>query len=474
MNDATVRRKSLLKWVGRLGAAYFAVCLLAWAAVLALALWPSWRHGHMPEADGVDWPMFLHALPTLALTAGFAMAVRSLRGDTQRTIWLLAIATLGTITFAVVEIGFGFYNMRLGERNVYLNWLWYIEKVGPERGDALVYGYIDPNGEVVIPPRLGQANPFREGLAAVQEGGLYGFVDKSGAYVIEPQFQYADGFSEGMARVVLDKWGKDGYINRSGELIVPPRFTTARRFSEGLAAVRDEQGRWGYIDKSGDYVIEPEWMETHTFSGGLGLAEKDDVLFVIRRSDLSIAEVETKGYTSWTRPFTEGLAPVQIGFSWGYVDGDGRFAISPQYEWAFNFHDGLALVETKDGFGYIDKSGRFVIGPLKAKQGLTSLVIGPMTASAGSFSEGLVPLTTNNGKWGYRARWRTDYCDRNGRTVITTDFMQAQAFSDELAAVRSVSGKWGYINKRGNVVISPQFVSAGPFSEGLACVGVRL
>ena len=427
----------------------------------------------MPEVDGVDWVMFLHVLPALALMTGFAVAARSVNKNARRAIRLLAIATLGTITLAVVEIGFGFYNMRIGERHVYINWLWYVDKVGPERGDDLVFSYIGPNGETVIPPKFEEANQFREGLAAVQKGRLYGFVDKSGDYVIEPQFHYADGFSEGMARVVLEKWGKDGYINESGEFIVPPRFTTARRFSEGLAAVRDEQGGWGYIDKSGNYVINPEWDEAHTFSGELGLAEKDDVLFVIRRNDLSRTKVETEGYTSWTRPFTEGLAPVQIGFGWGYVDGNGRFAISPQFEWAFNFNEGLALVETSDSFGYIDKSGRFVIGPFKAQQGLTSFVVGPMSASVGSFREELVPLTTGNGKWGYRARWRTDYCDRDGRTVITTDFMQAQAFSEGLAAVRSVNGKWGYIDKHGSVVITPQFVSAGPFSEGLACVGVR-
>ena len=68
------KRKTFLTWVGRLGAGYFAVCLLAWAAVLALGSWPTWRKEYMPEVDGVDWPMFLHALPALALTAGFATA----------------------------------------------------------------------------------------------------------------------------------------------------------------------------------------------------------------------------------------------------------------------------------------------------------------------------------------------------------------------------------------------------------------
>ena len=295
---------------------------------------------------------------------------------------------------------------------------------------------------------------------------------KSGEYVIEPQFFYASRFSEGMAQVVLEHRGMEGYITHSGEVAIPPRFITAGPFSEGLAAVTDDKGGWGYIDKTGNYVIKPEWQQTHRFSGGLGLAEKDDTLFVIKRDDLSTTKVETEGYTGWTRPFSEGLAPVQIGFDWGYVNRNGRVAISPQFEWAFNFNEGLALVETSDSFGYIDPSGQFVIGPFRACQGLKNCVIGPMTGSVGRFNEGLVPLTTGNGMWGYRARWQTDFCDRKGHIVVTTGFMQAQAFSEGLAAVRTAHGEWGYIDRRGNVVISPQFISAGPFSEGLACVGV--
>jgi hypothetical protein len=139
----------------------------------------------MPDVDGVDWLMFLHALPALALMACFTVAARNLDKNARRAMRLLAIATLGTITLAAVEIGIGFYNLRIGEKHIYINWLWYIDKIGPDRGDELVYGYIGSNGETVY-------------------------------------------------------WGKDGYINRSGEVVIPPRFTAARRFSEGLAAVRDE------------------------------------------------------------------------------------------------------------------------------------------------------------------------------------------------------------------------------------------
>jgi hypothetical protein len=48
----------------------------------------------------------------------------------------------------------------------------------------------------------------------------------------------------------------------------------------------------------------------------------------------------------------------------------------------------------------------------------------------------------------------------------------AGRFSDGLAAVK-LNGKWGYIDKDGKTVISPQFDQAVPFQNGLAQVVVR-
>lgn len=44
-------------------------------------------------------------------------------------------------------------------------------------------------------------------------------------------------------------------------------------------------------------------------------------------------------------------------------------------------------------------------------------------------------------------------------------------YTEGLAAVK-IGGKWGYVNEKGEIVIAPQFVSAFPFSEGLAYVRI--
>ncbi|MCH5302957.1 MAG: WG repeat-containing protein [Prevotella sp.] len=76
------------------------------------------------------------------------------------------------------------------------------------------------------------------------------------------------------------------------------------------------------------------------------------------------------------------------------------------------------------------------------------------------FSEGLA-LIKQNGKYGY--------IDKNGNIVIRPQFDEAYDFSDGLARIVS-NGKHGYINKNGTIVINPQYDKIDDFSEGLALI----
>jgi hypothetical protein len=75
-------------------------------------------------------------------------------------------------------------------------------------------------------------------------------------------------------------------------------------------------------------------------------------------------------------------------------------------------------------------------------------------------NSGLYPINVN-GKYGFM--------DRSGKTVITPQFDLASGFSEGLARVK-VGTKSGYINTRGVVVITPQFDDAMPFQYGRAAV----
>lgn len=74
-------------------------------------------------------------------------------------------------------------------------------------------------------------------------------------------------------------------------------------------------------------------------------------------------------------------------------------------------------------------------------------------------------LVKQNGKWGY--------INREGQIAIEPQFDDGREFSEGLAPVGFGSygqTKWGYINTLGQIVIEPAFEEAYNFSEGLALI----
>lgn len=69
-----------------------------------------------------------------------------------------------------------------------------------------------------------------------------------------------------------------------------------------------------------------------------------------------------------------------------------------------------------------------------------------------------------------RVSGRYGYINHAGQMVIQPQFKNAGEFAEGLADFQAASGRWGYISTNGRVAIAPQFISGGPFSEGLAVV----
>lgn len=157
-----------------------------------------------------------------------------------------------------------------------------------------------------------------------------------------------------------------------------------------------------------------------------------------------------------------------------------NFAIQPQFEYVAGFSDGMARVKVGNKWGYIDKTGKLLI-PAKFDIDSSYFISAPFfsrsildklprnTWSAGNFSEGLAPVKVGN-RWGY--------IDKKGKMVIPPKFACANDFSQGLAAVGITNAKGDtrgmYINKQGKTVFTHEFrCNAGRFSQGLAIVGER-
>ena len=76
-----------------------------------------------------------------------------------------------------------------------------------------------------------------------------------------------------------------------------------------------------------------------------------------------------------------------------------------------------------------------------------------------SFSQDALFPIEEKGKYGF--------INKTGKVVITPQFEFAESFSEGMAAV-SVGGKRGFIDAAGKIIIAAQYDKTTPFSEGMA------
>ena len=362
------------------------------------------------------------------------------------------------------------------------------------RGDNALWGYIDKQGQWVIPPRANStgswqrnrigfwvfvrahagftgAAAFSDGLAAVREveTGLVGFIDNQGQWVIEPQF-------DGLTASRETETGLIGFTDNRGEWRFGPRpqfisedmlygsgngLFVGHAFSMGLAAAYDPAlGRNGFIDKSGAWAIDPQFPVTMgpfaerlapVYSGSRGLGwsyeEHNDCGYISQAGNWAFEPQFIR-----CGSFYHGLAAVAVKRGeytlWGYINVDNEWVIEPQFYRAERFSDGLARVRLdREHVAYIDMGGQFVIGPEHQDH---------YCGGNCRFVEGLAAQKDETDLWGY--------IDKSGAWVIEPQFTDALPFSEGLAVVRA-SGEYGYIDKSGAWVIEPQFEQALPFTR---------
>jgi len=179
------------------------------------------------------------------------------------------------------------------------------------------------------------------------------------------------------------------------------------------------------------------------------------------------------------RPFSEGLASVQVEQKWGAIDPNGNLVIPCSHTIGLDFFGGVARFEDGSRRGLIARDGTVILKPKRY------LVISPFReglayASDGKqygfinlrgveviplffddvleFSDGIAPAKLN-GKWGF--------IDQKSGYVLEPRFDAAKPFSEGLARV-SLDGKWGYIDRQGEFLIAPRFAMTLDFRSGLA------
>ena len=307
-----------------------------------------------------------------------------------------------------------------------------------------------------------QHNLFEKGLVAVRTEDGWGYMNKKGELVIKAQFEEAYPFADnGLALVSLD--GFYGYINTKGKYEINPIYTEAHSFDEDeskLALVK-RNAKYGYIDKSGEEVIPCQFEEAYNFTSERALVKMAGKYGFIDESGKFVINptyVDASGFSKC------GLAVVgKVGNAdvkrYAVINKKGELLNDFHY---FNIYIGEKYLITYDGLFYIvrDSQMKELFKTEYQIAGFEKDFI--RLDSFENIEDKLIPFRDiNSHKFGY--------LNLKGEVVISAEYDLIGNFYDDMAKVLK-DGKYGFINTDGELIVNNSYTYTRNYNNGYAVV----
>jgi hypothetical protein len=218
------------------------------------------------------------------------------------------------------------------------------------------FGFLDYNGDEVIPLIYEEVDDFGVGFALVKLNGNSFSINKNGTILSMQTYNYSNcliDFNEGFSKVRSKKYG---FVDYQWKEITPLKYDEVENFHEGMALV-ELNGKYGFINKQGREVIPLQYVYATSFNNGLAIVRFADRFGLIDKSGQIVVPMK---YNT-IQPFKCGLARVKINGKWGFLDSAGNVIIPIIYEAVSDFDENIALALLDGEWGALNLKGEVVI-----------------------------------------------------------------------------------------------------------------
>ncbi len=272
------------------------------------------------------------------------------------------------------------------------------------------WGYVSKSNKTIISFDYDWAGEFKNGLAIALKGPKYGVINKRGKTVIP--FKYNEILSSDNKTFLVLAGQKFKFINKRGK-VLSDGFQAAKPYEDGLAAVRIK-GKWGYIDKKEKVVIPAVFEEAQSLINGMAVTRYNGVYGVMNKKAKNI-----------------------VPFRYSFVEPAQK-----------NKFVACTLI---DDFGVIKNCG-----VIDEKE---NVIIPLNNMEVKYVQKDTYAIKDNDLKW--------HFVDSDGKTKFDDSFEVVNVFENGYAAVCKTSYQCGVIDKKGNEIIKPEFLAISGYKNGL-------
>jgi hypothetical protein len=345
------------------------------------------------------------------------------------------------------------------------------------------YGALDLQGNIVIPFDYDYLGDCVEGLmiARKEPNGKFGYLNRNGRSITDFVYSFAENFQNGAAKVGNYNLSKGivlyGLIDNTGKIIVNIEYSYIDGFINDLAVVRKDYPYFTkeertYIDRMGKNIFPSNYPFGKIEIGQSNIENrKSGIVYFLDKK-----QVVFKFYNIQQKKYFEIKPPLQKGEKINWVNRPPwSITVSSDYiilgldkEQKTILFDVLGNLINKDLVQYqleLNQRKNFpeeviFIGNTKVpyKYGMT-------TSQGFRTSKDVYNYLVENEKAsGLSEHLLSQPCK------IPCIYQKVKDFSEGLAAVLTINGKWAYIDKEGKEILPPIYDAANSFSSGVATV----
>lgn len=167
----------------------------------------------------------------------------------------------------------------------------------------------------------------------------------------------------------------------------------------------------------------------------------------------------------------DALYQIERDNKYGYIDSLGTEVIPPQYVLAGHFRNGLACVVTDTVYIHKSDTLKLLSAPYILKRDTVTITYGYInTKNEFAIKPQLQLRIAQKNSFFSNLNQGDDPLSASGiRSFIDKNLFFS---ADGLVMFQSPNGLWGYLDKKGNIAIEPQYSEAKLFSEGKAPVRI--
>ncbi len=341
------------------------------------------------------------------------------------------------------------------------NNMWYEENVLKVRKGEL-YGLIDLSGKEILKPKYQEINSLKgtKNSLIIKQNDKLGLSDNKGNVIIEPEYKEIKSIQENYQNgyIVVDQDNKYGIIDFTSQVIIDASYEDIKQITGNHMYVIKQDGKWKLINSKKETLIEDVNEVTQILEDKI-VIKKDNKYGVLQASGEEKIKPE---YEELSNVFNDYYLAKKSG-KYGIINSANEPILPFQYSKITYKKDAEFVVAEKENVAMgeiynnkFEKKLDGIVSNINAEKGYIRVYVGNEYKYYNlNFNEKTaVECLQNNNLLLSKKDGRYGYINRDGNIVIDYIYEDAQELNEYGYAAVKKDGKWGAIDKTGAVVVS--------------------